>query len=63
MTMIVVNYEKQLREAFAAGQSSMLPKLYRGKIDAGTAAWLAKIPATYEEWMKSREGRPQIARG
>jgi hypothetical protein len=59
--MFVVSYEQQLREAFNAGRA------------AGSAPWIAKQrggaevvknwPKTYEEWIYSIKGRPQIARG
>lgn len=53
MSMFVVSYEKEMREAFAAGRASALPKAVR---DA------AKIPATYDDWIASRLHSP-IARG
>ncbi len=61
--MIVVNYEKELREAFAAGQHSMLPKLMKGKITAENARWFSSIPKTFEEWIERQRDRPQIVRG
>lgn len=59
--MIVVSYEKELREAFKAGQHSMLPKLAN---NAGVQ-WNPKgIPATFEDWMAEKEKCHQpIVRG
>lgn len=51
--MIVVSFDKELREAFEAGKSAALSALY--------PQW--KAPQTYEEWIESRSNEPQIVRG
>ena len=60
MSMIVVNYDAQLRAAFAAGQASTLFTRLKGK---GADAFLASIPRTYEDWIESRRNDPQIEIG
>lgn len=61
--MIFVNFEKELREAFKAGQHSMLPRLVAAKGDATDDKFLASIPTTYEAWIerKAKHHKP-IAR-
>lgn len=63
--MIVVSFEKELREAFAAGQASMLPLLMKRARPGDKSAdkFMASVPATYEEWIASISDRPQVARG
>lgn len=56
--MFVVNFDKELRDAFAAGQASMMPLVKGVK---GTM--FDSIPRTYEEWIESKRGEPQIMRG
>ena len=61
--MIVVSFDEEMREAFAAGKASVLPLLWKGKKDAKDSAFLKAIPRTYEEWLESRRDRPKIMRG
>jgi hypothetical protein len=59
--MLTVSFERQLREAFAAGKA------------AGAAPWIAQHkggeqvikgwPLTYEEWIAKMSERPSIMRG
>jgi hypothetical protein len=60
---IVVSFEKELREAFSAGQMSVLHKLYAGKKGAADSKFLTSIPKTYEEWQESIRSRPKVVRG
>jgi hypothetical protein len=54
--MIVVNYSKELREAFNAGMSAGMAKALGKK-------WPLKTPLTYDEWISSISDRPPIAIG
>lgn len=59
--MFVVSYEKQLREAFAAGQAAATARFLSQR--KGAAEYFARTPKTYEEWIESIRDRPAIARG
>lgn len=61
--MMIVNYGKQLREAFEAGKRAGAAPFIKAKFGEETAKWVGDVPETYEEWLKSISHRPQIARG
>jgi hypothetical protein len=61
--VFVVNYENELRDAFAAGRASMMPLLTKRVKWGDTQNPFANVPRTYEEWIESQRHRPQVARG
>lgn len=62
--MIVVSFDKEMREAFAAGQASVMYQMIgRKKTDAATQKFIDAIPKTYEEWIATKANEPEIARG
>lgn len=61
MSGFVVSYERQLREAFAAGQAASMASLLSKHEGAGE--YFAKTPKTYEEWIASISDRPSVVRG
>lgn len=58
--MFTVSFERQLREAFSAGQAAAMSRFLKGK---GAAEYFAQTPQTYEEWIESKRNDPQIAIG
>lgn len=66
--MMIVSFEEELREAFAAGQrAGQAALLSRKKFPAQyaelNAEFLERTPKTYEEWIATKSDQPQIMRG
>lgn len=63
--MFTVGFDKELREAFAAGQASMMPLLMKTRRPKDTSAdkFMKAVPQTYEAWIESIRDRPQVRIG
>jgi hypothetical protein len=59
--MLTVNFESQLREAFAAGQAAATARFLSNK--KGAAEFFKNTPQTYEGWIEKMNKRPSIMRG
>lgn len=59
--MIVVSFDKELREAFAAGEAAAMSRFLQNR--KGAEQFMTAIPKTYEEWIESMSDRPSVVRG
>jgi hypothetical protein len=59
--MMVIGFERELREAFAAGRAAAMSQFMANR--KGAAEFFARTPKTYEEWIESKRDDPKIAIG